>query len=149
MLRRPLILILICFSGGILAGHSLFSSNPPLGFFIALLTIAALIFAFFLPVRYKTPCFLILFFGTGFLVDLGRHRETALSPLADERQKVLMEGTILTPPQIRQDTARVLIRADRVFLERVEKRFSEKILLRVYGYPRSFLPGDRVRFPQD
>ncbi|MCJ7595946.1 MAG: DNA internalization-related competence protein ComEC/Rec2 [Desulfobacterales bacterium] len=147
MFQRPLILILVSYTGGILAGHLGLSANPSLLIFLFLTLTALLLISLFSPPRLRFPCFLALFFVTGIHLDLNRHQDSRLLSLADQRTRVMVEGTVLEPVRVVQDGSRFVIRADRLFLDGEEERNRESLLVTIYSHGREFLPGDKILFP--
>jgi len=67
--------------------------------------------------------------------------------LADRREKVILEGTILCPIKFDRDTARVEIRAERLHTELQAKRVDEKVYVTIYNHTPGLSPGQRIRFP--
>ncbi|MFH1487426.1 MAG: ComEC/Rec2 family competence protein, partial [Pseudomonadota bacterium] len=147
ILQRPLIVTLLCFIAGILVGHFTVSLHPDSAFYIALLSAFLLIILLIVPSRVKLYGILLLFFMVGIFIDQSRHPVSLLSPLARERQRVTLAGTVLTPPRIQGDTARMSVRAENLLFDGREKSIQENVLVRVYGYSRDFSPGQRICFP--
>jgi competence protein ComEC len=146
MFRRPLIPILLCFVGGILFGHIAFPCDPPFVLLISLLLAFFLLFSLFIPSRFKFPCFLVLFFLAGTDLDLNQHQPSELLPLAERHARVTIEGTVLEPPKMMTDMARVVVWVDRLLFEGKESKVQEKLIMTIYGHTQPSSPGDKIRF---
>ena len=66
---------------------------------------------------------------------------------AQKRERVIIEGTVLHPPTIIQEMARINVRAENLFIHGSVRKLRENIRVTVYNFVRDFLPGDRIRFP--
>jgi competence protein ComEC len=146
MAHRPLIPILLAFMAGILIGDLGFShpSSLPLPLLVAVATV--LFFSLFAPSRLRLPCFVVVFFLVGILLDLCRYHPSELCPLAKERPTVTMAGTVLEPSVPKRERSRVVVRADEVFLEDGSIETRERVVVTIYGHARPFVPGDRILF---
>lgn len=144
---RPLIPVFLCFTGGILSGHlvipSFHASLLPLFLSIAFLLFAAL----FLPFRWNLPCLLATFFFLGIFLDWQEQKPSQLFPLAQKRDNVTVEGTVLEPPKAVRETSRIEVRAHRLFFEHKELQVDENLLVSVYQHPPNLEPGEMIRFP--
>jgi competence protein ComEC len=148
MTRRPLIPILMAFSGGILFGHHILSSLEGSADLL-LLSLVVLFLSISLCVssRLKVSSRLILFFLIGALLDLQNHSPSALAPLAAEREKVTVEGTVLEPVQFLEEIERLKVRAHRCFIRGRPRSMDEILLVTVYDRAVQLQPGERIRFP--
>jgi len=147
MHHRPMIPVLISFIGGILIGHTgLFHYQVLLFPFLLSITLT-LITLFLIPFRLRFPCFLLLFFFTGNLLFLNNNRHSDLLSLAQDRKRVVMEGTVLQPPKVARDIARIEVIVERLFFQGQVKVLREKVLVTIYNHIRHFSPGERIRFP--
>lgn len=148
MSQRPLILTLISFVGGILVGHGGLSQHPALLFPTGVMTAFALIASLFMPVRLKFPLFILLFFLLGIFLHMNKsHRASDLSPLAIQREKVIIEGTVLEPAKVGNGMARFAFRSDRLVVRGQGKTIRGKLLVTVYNHPKQVTPGEKIRFP--
>ncbi len=147
MFHRPLIPILLSFIAGILSGHIGFLHGPSPLLFLTLLTISILIALLFIPVRFRYTCLLVLFFLAGILLNLSKLHDSDLLPLANQRERVVIEGTVLEPARTGPQTARLVVRSDKSLIHGTVKTGREKILVTIYNHTRDFLPGDKIRFP--
>jgi len=147
MFQRPLVPILLFFVCGILVGHFTY---PPHGFlflFVLLVTSFILILTLFISSGFRLACFLLLFFLAGMLFHLSQHRGSELLRLASQGEGVIIEGTVLEPARIREETARLVVNAESVFFRGERKKVREKLQVTIYNNPRDFTPGETIRFP--
>ena len=147
MFQRPLIPILFSFFGGIFICHNLLSSYH--GFILPVfLCVAVFLFtALFMSSRLRIYFLLLTFFFTGIFLTLQKHGLSQIEPLASQRDKVTIEGTILEPVKRTKKTARIRVRAHRVFVRDEMIWVNEDILVSVYyNFPR-LEPGEKIRFP--
>ncbi|MBW2610457.1 MAG: DNA internalization-related competence protein ComEC/Rec2 [Deltaproteobacteria bacterium] len=139
--------VLISFIGGILIGHIGLSHYQSLILPLFLLITSIMIASFLIPTRLRFPCFLLLFLLAGVLLVLTTNHPSDLLPLAQERKRVIMEGTVLKPPKIAGNIARIEVRAERLFFQGQVKQLKEKVLVSIFNHVRDFSPGERIRFP--
>lgn len=145
--HRPLIPILIAFIGGILTAHmcGIQGSGPSLWVISAIAI--ALVLSFVIPAGLRFPCFLILFFMTGFFLDLSKNQDPSGFPLPERRKKITLEGTVLEPARIFKETAKLVVRGESLRYDGRTIPMKDKILVTVYNHVREFMPGDRIIFP--
>jgi competence protein ComEC len=151
MFQRPLVPVLAAFVAGILTGHFHIShgpypTSPSLALFLASGAVLLGVFLIFFLHRLNA-LLLLLFFATGFMLDLSGHRPSVLAPLAREGLEVTVEATLLAPVRFTGDTARLEVRAERVAWKGEERALGERVLVVVYSHSRKFSPGDRILFP--
>lgn len=149
MPHRPIIPITISLIIGILAGH--YISVNYHGHF-ALLAIVILISAIliFSPFIYPgTPYFLfiILFFLTGIMFAMEGDENPQLLSLAQNREKVIIEGTVIEPSQLHGDISRIAVRLNEMYSKTGRINAYGKISVHVYSHPLELLPGQNIRFP--
>ena len=147
MLHRPLIPMLVSLIGGILVGHRVLVSYQPLILPIFITTTVCLLFTVFLPVRFRVGCLLLTFFLFGAFLDLKKHPTSQISPHADQRIRVTIEGTVLEPPKAAKEMARLKVRATRLFFENKKILINEDLLVTVYDYVPDLRAGEKIRFP--
>ena len=145
--KRPLIPILLSFVAGILVGHLTLPHNQSLVFLFFLVITAALIAFLFLPSSLRFPWSMLLFFLVGVLLYLNGYQASHLLPLANQRERVVIEGTVIEPAKITNEMARLVVRADQVFTGGRATTVEEKVRVTLYNHPREFAPGERIRFP--
>ncbi|MBN2126672.1 MAG: DNA internalization-related competence protein ComEC/Rec2 [Deltaproteobacteria bacterium] len=147
MTHRPLIPALLSVTGGILAGHLVFAPHLISLLPFALLSAFTLAGLLFLPGAFRRRLFLLLLFLSGCMMDLSRHRESVILPLAEQRKRVTLEGTVIEPSRTSGERARFVLRAERATLRGAPATLGEDVLVTVYRQGGEFLPGERVRFP--
>jgi competence protein ComEC len=147
MFHRPLIPILLCFIGGILVGHVGYSPHPCLFLVLFFGVSCALILSVFLFSRFRLFCFFCAFFYIGLLLDLNTHQERDLPPLANHRESVILEGTVLEPAKMSGEIVRLVVRADVLLRQGSRMSVREKLQVTIYNHGRDFGPGEKIRFP--
>ncbi|MFZ7110944.1 MAG: DNA internalization-related competence protein ComEC/Rec2 [Desulfatiglandales bacterium] len=147
MADRPLIPLLFAFVGGIVMGHFGLSPGSWLGLFLMSAAALFLILFLSLPPRLKFSCFLGLFFLAGLVLDISSGRDSELCSLADRRERVTIEGTVLGPARIFRETARFEVRGEKVIYHDRSRSINERLIVTVYNHAQSFFPGDRILFP--
>lgn len=88
----------------------------------------------------------MIFFLAGILLGLD-HCPSKLLPLAIQREKVAIEGTILEPIKVIGKMARIKVNARRLFLNRTTMPVNEDIIVTIYNYVPHLSPGEKIRFP--
>ena len=146
MLRRPLIPALFAFIGGILFGHALIPHGYYTLLFIFCACVGLLVLILLIPSPGRLYLCLSMFFLLGLQTNLTRHHRSVLSELAEARRQVLIDGTVLEPPGVSGDLARLIVRVDTLSHEGKRIRGGEKIRLTVFGQIRDFSPGERLLF---
>ncbi len=97
---------------------------------------------------FRRYLFLAIFFLLGLLLMLNTVGHSDLLKPAQERKKVVLEGTVLSPSRITHDTmTRLEVKARNLLTEDGARTIDEKVFVTVYGNPVYFLPGQRIRFP--
>ncbi|MFC1824934.1 DNA internalization-related competence protein ComEC/Rec2 [Thermodesulfobacteriota bacterium] len=147
MFRRPLIPLLLSFIGGIFAAHQGFSHPHSHTLPVFLSLIFVLILFFILPLRLRFPLYLIFFFLSGVALDGTAHHESRLLPLAGKRAKVVLEGIVLYPPRVSQETTQMEVLVERIIGGNRAGSVGERVRVTVYKNQLPFIPGDRIRFP--
>ncbi len=72
---------------------------------------------------------------------------SGLPQIIDGHEKVVIEGTIYSPPRVRANTATLPIRAEKVFLPKEIRSVKINLLAKIYGYKGGLRVGERIRFP--
>lgn len=147
MFQRPLVPLLLSFFFGIILGHRWLSPHQSLFLPLFLGITSTLTLSLFIPVRFRFPCFLIIFFLAGSILDLNKHQNSELMRLTNQRGWVVVEGTVLEPPRLSREMARLVVNCDTLFFRERTKRVREKLQVTIYNHPREFAPGERIRFP--
>jgi competence protein ComEC len=147
MLQRPLVPLFLSFFCGIIVGHRWLSPHQSLFLPLFLGITSTLTLSFFIPVRFRFPCFLVIFLLVGIMLDLNKHESSELIPPTNQRGWVVVEGTVLEPPRLSRKMASLVVNCDTVFFRGRAKRVREKLRVTIYDHPRDFAPGERIRFP--
>jgi competence protein ComEC len=147
MLHRPLILMFVSLSGGILIGHKALIFCQPLILLLFVTAALCLLSILFLPFRFRIACLLLMFFLFGILLNLQKHSTSQLLPLADRRIRVTIDGTVLEPPKILKEMAKLKIHATRLLLDDKNIMANENLLVTVYDNAPPLRPGEKIRFP--
>ncbi|MDY7037160.1 MAG: ComEC/Rec2 family competence protein [Thermodesulfobacteriota bacterium] len=123
------------------------SQHQHLIFLFYLLIIVLLIITFFISSYLRLSCFMILFFLFGMILDLNTHHDSQLLALATHRERITLEGTVLSPAKITEEMASFELKSHRVFIGGKVMTVMEKIRVTIFKHPKYFLPGEKIRFP--
>lgn len=147
MWSRPLIPALLVFIFGILVSSLSDLQNAnlecPLAILIGIFCLAYLI----LPSPFRRSFILTLFFVLGLWQGISLYEESDLLPLAQQRQKVIVEGTVLEPARITPQSTVFVLRGDRIILDDLVIPTSDRLRVTVYHDDIALHPGDKIRFP--
>ena len=147
MFHRPLLPLLFSFVCGMLLGHNALPHHQSLFLPLFLGIVSLLILSLLIPSRFIFPGFLVIFFLVGILLDLNKHQDSELAPLFHQRRLYVIEGTVLEPPRIIGEMARLAVNADALFSREGARKIKEKLQVTIYNHPKDFSPGERIRFP--
>jgi competence protein ComEC len=148
MSHRPLIPALLSLSAGILMGRITLPYYQTLIFPLFILITLSLITSLIVSSISRRYLFLTIFFFVGLLLILNTKGHSDLLQPAQERKKVVLEGTLLSPSRITRDKiTRLEVKARNLLTEHKVKTIDEKVSVTAYGDPVYFLPGQRIRFP--
>lgn len=147
MFERPLIPCLISFTAGILTGRVLFTQqNAPLIFIFLLITLF-LFFSVLLSNPKRFYFILLILFLAGVFNAVNSKRFSDLSHFCHEENKVIIEGTVLTPPRISGETKRFELESEIIIVNEKAILVRDKLLTSVYKASPTFPIGERIRFP--
>ena len=90
---------------------------------------------------------LALFFLIGINSQIYKPPLSGMSQIIDMNEKVVIEGTISTPPKIQFNLASVTIHAEKIFFSKTFRKIRIDLLLKIYGYNGGLKVGERIRFP--
>jgi competence protein ComEC len=122
------------------------SNSQTLYFLTFLIVIFTLIFSLWAPLRLRFACLILLFFLVGILLDLNKHQVSDIISLANQRARVIIEGTVIQPARIEHEMARLAVKSDRLFIRGKAREIRERLWVTIYKNPREFTPGDKIRF---
>jgi competence protein ComEC len=72
---------------------------------------------------------------------------SGLPQIINSSERLVIEGTIYSPPKIRVNVATFPIHAEKIFLAKEVERVKINLLLKIYGYRGGLKVGERIRFP--
>jgi competence protein ComEC len=144
---RPLIPLLFAFLAGLLAAFFSLPSDSILRGVIAALFVVLLILCLVVPGKGKYALHLVLFLLAGALLELSSHQSSELIALAERQERVTMEGTVLEPPVVREETVTAVVRVDRIHGTETGAAAGEKVRVTIYKPGAPLAPGDRILFP--
>jgi len=99
------------------------------------------------PAATNYPVHLLLFFLAGSLLEQSNRQSSELAALAERQERVTVEGTILEPPVLREETVTVVVRVDRLPGMENGKVAGEKIRVTIYKPETVLALGDKILFP--
>ena len=147
MFYRPLVPALCATITGILIGHTFLTNiNLPL-FLIPLIILIYLGITFLIPLKLSPLWLLALFFLIGINSQINKPNLSGMSHIIGTNEKVIIEGTISTPPKIRFNLASVTIHAEKIFFSKTFRKVKTDLFLKIYGYHGGLKVGERIRFP--
>ena len=144
---RPLVPLLFAFVAGLLASFFSLPADSAFGIIPAALFAVLLILCLVVPAVTRYPVHLLLFFFAGSLLEQGNRQSSELTALAERQERVTVEGTILEPPVLREETAMVVVRVDRLPGMESAKAAGERIRVTIYKPETALALGDKILFP--
>ena len=144
---RPLVPLLFAFMAGLLASFLSLPSDSALRIVPAVSFVVLLILGLVVQGRGRYPLHLFLFFFAGSLLDLSNRQSSELVALAERQERVTIEGTVVEPPVIREETLTAVVRVDRLHGMESGMAAGEKVRVNIYKPDSVFAPGDRILFP--
>jgi len=146
-INRPLIVLLPCFMTGILLSVRLLPRSPACP--VVLLILSSLTAAAVMAARglKRQIAASLLFLLAGALLAGRPPAPSKLRTLAQDKSKVVLEGTVLQPPRITKGVIKAAVLAQRVLKGGKWIGANEKILVTVYENGRDLSPGRKLRFP--
>lgn len=144
---RPLVPLLFAFMAGLLASFFCLPADSVFRIVPAALFAVLLIARLVHPAAANYPVHVFLFFLAGALLEQSSRQDSELVPLAQRQERVTLEGTILEPPVMREETVTMVVRVDRLHGMERERAAGEKIRVTVYKPEAALALGDRILFP--
>ena len=145
--RRPLILILIFFAGGILAGHEALPFYKSIILPLFLFSVLSLLSTLFLFSRLRIYALIFTFFLSGILLSQNTGQPSRLLPYANQNKRAVIEGTILETVKVVDGMCRLRVQVDTALIEGRTIAVNEDLLVTIYDYINPFRPGEKIRFP--
>jgi competence protein ComEC len=147
MFSRPLVPALCATIIGVLIGHTILANvNLPLIFF-PLAVLSWLGILFIVPFKVRTFWLMAIFLLIGINCEINDPALSGLPRIIDGHEKVVIEGTIYSPPRVRANTATLHIRVEKVLLPKEIRSVKINLLAKIYGYKGGPQVGERIRFP--
>ena len=147
MFSRPLVPALCATIIGILIGYTLLASlNLPV-FVFPLVILLFLGMTFFLPSKVRTVWLMAIFLLIGINSQVNRHTLPGLPQTLSEGERVVVEGTVYSPPRIRVNAASLYLHAEKIFLSQEVRSVKINIHVKIYRYRGKLKVGQRIRFP--
>lgn len=147
MANRPLILILLSYTGGVFAAYSFHSPHR----FLLILLFSSFVLSLLVTLLLKTQsrfiCLLLAFFLTGALMEQGSRSSSPLMPWVAQRTRTTIEGTVMEPVRIVKDVAKLKFRVSKLFIGRKCISANDEVLVSVYRHVPDIKPGQKLRFP--
>ncbi len=147
MFQRPLIPVLLFFITGILVGRIGLPCSQHLIGPLLFVIVFLLVLSFLFPSKSGQYTFLFIFLLIGIMLVFNTKIHSDLLPLARDRERVVLEGTVLQPGNLSGKRMRIEVKADRLFVNDRIRPIGEKILLAIYNHPVDYEPGQRIHFP--
>ena len=147
MAHRPLIPILLFYTGGIFVAYHLHPLHHVLPILLFLTIVLSLAATLLLRTHFRFLCLLFAFFLTGALIEPGSRPSSQLMPLVAQRTRATIEGTVLEPLQIFKDVAKFKVRASKLFIGDTCVPANDTLLVSVYQHIPHIEPGQKLRFP--
>ncbi len=141
---RPLPPLLVAFISGILAASWAADLSLPLKASLLALFVLSLLLIFLVS-RHSSAIVVFSFFLLGIILFLNSQKESKLAPFFQERQRVLIEATLLEVPKVSKDGAsRLNLMVNKLFHEDTCIDIHEKIRVTVYKNMPAVLPGQKL-----
>jgi competence protein ComEC len=144
---RPLVPILCAFLAGLLASFFCLPADSAFRIVPAAAFAFLLILRLAVPGKARYPLYLFLFFFAGSVLEQSDRHRSELVALAERQERVTIEGTVLEPPVVREESLSAVVRVDRLHRVQSIQAVGEKIRVTVYNPEGTFAPGDKILFP--
>jgi competence protein ComEC len=144
---RPLVPLLFAFMAGLLVGFFCVPADSSLRIVPAASVAFLLLIGLAVPAQARYPLYVLLFFFAGALLEQSSRQSSELAALAERQERLTIEGTILEPPVLREETVTAVVRVDRIQGMEPGKGAGEKIRVTVYKPETVLVLGDRILFP--
>ena len=138
MFKRPLVPVFACFAGGILIGRFFLLFNNQL--FLFTLFVLLLLFFIICPEKIKSYILPVLFLAAGMFLVAPRGNPIDLIEVTAGK-KVIIEGTVLTPPRVNDRIIRFELKTEKVFIDNKILDTYGKFNSILEGHPSIKIPG--------
>jgi competence protein ComEC len=147
MFSRPLVPALCATIIGILTSHTILASVNPPAILFPLAVLSWLGMVFIVPVKVRAFWLTAIFLLIGINSEINEPTLSGLPRIIEGHERVVIEGTIYSPPRVRANAATFPIRAEKVFLAKEIRHVKINLLAKIYGYKGGLQVGERIRFP--
>jgi len=147
MFSRPLVPALCATIIGILIGHNILTNIAAPVILLPLAILLCLGITFFIPFKARPFSLMAIFILIGVNSQVNKPTLSWLHQIIDGNERVVIEGTICSPPRARVNVATFPVRAEKIFLAKEAKALKVNLLIKIYGYRGGLKPGERIRFP--
>jgi competence protein ComEC len=147
MFHRPLIPVILFFIAGIVTGRITLPWDHLLTIPLLLVTIVILLLSLTSTSLLRNYCYLLIFFLIGNFLVFNTKSHSDLLELAQKREKVIMEGIVLSPSRTIRGITSIELKAERLFFNENYKTINEKVSVTIFNSSNVFSPGQSIRFP--
>jgi competence protein ComEC len=147
MFCRPLVPALGVTISGILVGRAFLTDANVPSLLLAALIAISLGITFIIPSKGRTAWLMAVFLLLGISSQVNQNTSHGLKEVLIEAERVVVEGTIYSPPRIRFNSASFRLHGERIFLPGEARDVRIDVLVRVYRHQGTLAVGQRVRLP--
>jgi competence protein ComEC len=147
MFSRPLVPAVAATIVGILVGHWLLRGVILPVFVLPSVILLCLGITFLIPSKSRTAWLVAVFALVGINSYTNSLTLTRLPNIFKEAERITVEGTIYSPPQLGVNTARFYLHAEKIFLPHEVRTVKINIQVTIYKYRGELKVGQRIRFP--
>jgi competence protein ComEC len=147
MFSRPLVPAVAATIAGILMGHWLLRGVSLPVFVLPSVILLCFAITFFIPPKTRTLWLVAVFALVGINSYLNSPTLTRFPYGLDKAERITIEGTIYSPPQLGLNRARFYLHAEKIFLPHEVRSVKINIQVTIYKYRGELKVGQRIRFP--
>jgi competence protein ComEC len=144
---RPLVPAVAATIAGILMGHWLLRGVSLPVFVLPSVILLCLGITFLIPSKSRTAWLVAVFALVGINSYTNSPTLTRLPNIFKEAERVTVEGTIYSPPQLGLNRARFYLHTEKIFLPHEVRSVKINIQVTIYKYRGELKVGQRIRFP--
>jgi len=147
MFSRPLVPALCAIIIGILTGHNILTNVDLPTIFFPVAALLCLGIVFVIPFKIRPFHLLAVFVLIGINSQINKPTLSGLHRIIDKDERVVIEGTIYSPPKVRVNVATLPLHGEKIILAKEIRSVKVNLLVRIYGYKGGLKVGERIRFP--
>jgi len=147
MFSRPLVPAVGATIAGILIAHFALNEVSLPVFLLPSVILLCLGITFVIPPGMRTVWLIAIFSLVGINSHINRHTLAGLPQTFDQGERVVVEGTICSPPRLEVNAASLNLRAEMIFLAQEARSVKINIQVKIYKYRGNLEVGQRIRFP--